>query len=132
MELLFDNEAFLEFRDHVTAKFRGMVPICSGVLPILGPLPMTRFTGRYGDRLPAATQVYTKVLGDDTCVVSDSGVEHATNQCEGLVRGEVSGLRFYTLYGSESTSRIPEDPGRVKSNFMLHVAGDTGYADDTQ
>ena len=51
-QLFFDNKDFFEFEDFLTRKLGVTVPICPGVLPILGTAQIKRFTALCGARLP--------------------------------------------------------------------------------
>ncbi len=105
-QLFFDNRDFFEFRDHLTKRLKVTVPIVPGVLPILSGRQVTKFTQLCGARLPAPFRARLDELGEDDAAVTEFGIEHATRQCEELLKAGVPGLHFYTLNKAHSTSRI--------------------------
>lgn len=131
-QLFFDNADFLEFRDYLTGKLGVTVPICPGVLPILSTPQIKRFTALCGARLPERLQSRLEALGDDAAAVAELGIEHATKQCEQLVRAGVPGLHFYTLNKSEAASRILHNLGLARPGSALPVFGDSPRWGDTQ
>jgi methylenetetrahydrofolate reductase (NADPH) len=104
-QLFFDNNDFFEFRDYLS-KLGVSVPICPGVLPILGAAQIRRFTALCGAKLPAKLLADLERFGDDDAATSEYGIEFATRQCEELVRSGVPGIHFYTLNKTQSTTRI--------------------------
>ncbi len=114
-QLFFDNADFLEFRDYLTAKLGVAVPVCPGILPILGTPQIKRFTALCGARLPAPLLARLEELDGDDASVAALGVEYATRQCEELLRAGVPGLHFYTLNRAEAASRILGNLGLGKA-----------------
>jgi methylenetetrahydrofolate reductase (NADPH) len=105
-QLFFDNDDFYHFHDHLREKLGVTVPIIPGVLPILSRNQTRKFVELCGARLPEPFVARLEALGDDDVAVTEFGIEHATRQCEALLRFGVPGLHFYTLNKAHSTTRI--------------------------
>ena len=110
-QLFFDNKDFLEFRDYLTRALRVNVPICPGVLPILGTAQIKRFTALCGARLPAPLLSELEKLGEDEEAVTQFGIEYASKQCAELLREGAPGLHFYTLNKVPATTQIMKNLG---------------------
>lgn len=104
-QLFFDNQDFLEFRDHMT-KLGSTVPIFPGILPILSSAQIQRFTTMCGARLPAPLLSRLAELAGNDEAATAFGIEYATRQCEELLRAGVAGFHFYTLNKAHSTTAI--------------------------
>ncbi|MCF7762155.1 MAG: methylenetetrahydrofolate reductase [NAD(P)H] [Verrucomicrobia bacterium] len=105
-QLFFDNRDFFLFRDHMAGKLGVTVPIFPGILPILSAKQIKRFTALCGARIPAELLAKLEALGDDDEAVKAFGIDHATLQCEELLREGVPGLHLYTLNKTHSTTQI--------------------------
>jgi len=110
-QLFFDDGDFFTFRDHLVQKLGVTVPIVPGILPILSGRQIKKFTQLCGARMPAAFQSKLDELGDNDTAVAEFGIEHATRQCQELLKGGVPGLHFYTLNKANSTTRIVQNLG---------------------
>lgn len=108
-QLFFDNQDFFEFRDYLTKKVGVTVPICAGILPIMGVAQIKRFTTLCGARLPQSlTEQLDKYVGDDEAA-AEFGIDYASQQCAELLREGVTALHFYTLNKARSTTRIMQN-----------------------
>jgi methylenetetrahydrofolate reductase (NADPH) len=105
-QLFFDNADFFEFRDHVAGKLGVRVPIVPGVIAILNPAQVIKFTGLCGSKIPPPLRAKLDALGNDEEAAIEFGIEYATRQCEELLRAGVPGLHFYTLNKSRSTVQV--------------------------
>lgn len=105
-QLFFDNRDFLEFRDYLVGTLGVRVPITAGILPILSTRQIKRFVSLCGAKLPASLLERLDRYADDDEAVTEVGIEHASRQCEELVREGVAGLHFYTLNKTHSASQI--------------------------
>lgn len=87
------------------------VPIIPGLLPVLSLAQVQRITSLCKAKLP--TQLLEKLgsCSEDAAAQIEIGVEHATRQCEGLLRAGVAGVHFYVLNKSE-----PQNAARVLDN----------------
>jgi methylenetetrahydrofolate reductase (NADPH) len=110
-QLFFDNADFFEFRDFVTGKLGVQIPICPGVLPILSGSQIKKFTTLCGARIPEKMMSRLEELGENDEAVTEFGIEHATKQCEQLLREGAPGIHFYTLNKAHSTTRILKNLG---------------------
>jgi methylenetetrahydrofolate reductase (NADPH) len=113
-QLFFDNEDFLRFREHMAEKLGVNVPIIPGILPILSHGQTKKFVNLCGARLPEPFLQRLDAIGNDDAAVADFGIEHATRQCEELLKSGVPGLHFYTLNKPRSTTRILAALGLAK------------------
>ena len=119
-QLFFDNAAFFEFRDYVVGTLGVSVPIAAGVLPILNKKQIKRFIRLCGATVPPALLTRLDACADDDVAVTELGIEHATAQCEELLREGVEGFHFYTLNKTHSTSRIVRNLGLVDNGATSH------------
>ncbi len=110
-QLFFDNADFFEFRDYVTSKLGVRVPIVPGVIAILNPAQVIKFTQLCGSKIPPPLRTKLDALGNDEAAAIEFGIEYATRQCEELLRAGVPGLHFYTLNKSHSTVRVLKNLG---------------------
>src|SRR3954468_22656093 len=110
-QLFFDNADFFEFRDFMAGKLGVQIPICPGVLPILSGSQIKKFTTLCGARIPEKMMARLEELGENDQAVTEFGIEHATRQCEQLLREGVPGIHFYTLNKAHSTTRILKNLG---------------------
>jgi methylenetetrahydrofolate reductase (NADPH) len=106
-QLFFDNADFFAFRDHLV-KLGVKVPIVPGMIAILNTAQIKKFTELSGARIPQALASKLDELEGDDQAVAEFGIEYAVRQCEGLLRGGVPGLHFYTLNKAPATLRIVE------------------------
>jgi methylenetetrahydrofolate reductase (NADPH) len=113
-QIFFDNQDFFEFRDHLTKQLGVAVPLVPGVLPILSGRQVKKFTQLCGARLPDAFRARLDELGDDDAAVTEFGIEHASRQCQELLKAGVPGLHFYTLNKVRSTGKIMQNLGLVR------------------
>jgi methylenetetrahydrofolate reductase (NADPH) len=113
-QLFFDNDDFFRFHDHMTLKLGAAVPIIPGLLPVLATGQTKRFTALCGAALPEKFLTRLEAFGDDDAAVTEFGIEYATEQSEALLRFGVTGLHFYTLNKSYSTTRIVQNLGLRK------------------
>lgn len=114
-QLFFDNQAFLEFRDHMVKELGVSVPIAAGVLPILSTSQIKRFVALCGATLPRPLLSRLDELANDDEGVIEFGIEYATRQCAELLREGVSGLHFYALNKTRSVARIVRGLGLIGS-----------------
>jgi methylenetetrahydrofolate reductase (NADPH) len=110
-QLFFDNADFFEFRDHVAGRLGVRVPIVPGVIAILNPAQVIKFTQLCGSKIPPSLRTKLDALGNDEEAAIQFGIEYATRQCEELLRAGVPGLHFYTLNKSRSTVQVLKNLG---------------------
>lgn len=104
-QLFFDPADFLRFRDRAAA--RGVrVPIVAGVMPITNAGQVKRFTTLCGARIPTPLESALDRVQNDAEAVVRLGIDHAVAQCQTLLTEGVSGIHFYTLNRSHSTTEI--------------------------
>src|ERR1700722_12189145 len=104
-QLFFDNADFFEFRDYLV-KLGVKIPIVPGIIPIMSPGQIKRFTALCGAKLPAPLLASLEKYGDDDAATAQFGVEYATRQSEELLRAGAPGLHMYTLNKAASTVQI--------------------------
>jgi methylenetetrahydrofolate reductase (NADPH) len=104
-QLFFDPTDFLRFRDR--AMSRGVrVPLVAGVMPITNVGQVKRFTTLCGARIPSLLESALDRAQGDADAVLRLGIDHAIQQCRTLLSEDVSGIHFYTLNRSRSTTEI--------------------------
>jgi methylenetetrahydrofolate reductase (NADPH) len=106
-QLFFDNTDFYRWRDNIHAL--GIkVPLIAGIMPILSVGQIKRFVMMCGAKIPNHLLQKLESLESDPLAVHAAGVEHATAQCEDLIRNGVDGVHFYTLNRSKATVLITQ------------------------
>jgi methylenetetrahydrofolate reductase (NADPH) len=107
-QLFFDNEDYFRFVER--ARAQGIhCPIVAGIMPITNVGQIKRFTQMCGARIPRALLARLEAAEDDAQAVRALGVEHATEQCRGLLQSGAPGIHFYTLNRSTATRTILEN-----------------------
>jgi methylenetetrahydrofolate reductase (NADPH) len=59
-----------------------------------------------GSRFPARLLKRLSDAGNDPTSIRQAGIDHAIEQCQGLIDHNVSGLHLYTLNKSSATREI--------------------------
>jgi len=104
-QLFFDNADFYRYVDDVR-KLGVRVPVVPGILPILSAPQVRRFTALCSSKIPPRLeQLLARVENDDEAAIR-LGIEHATEQCAGLLQFGVPGLHFYSLNKSRSLKAL--------------------------
>jgi len=104
-QLFFDNEFYFAFV--ARARARGItVPIVPGIMPVTNLSQLERFTQMCGATIPQPLYRRLQQAGEDLDAVRQIGIEHALEQCRGLLRRGAPGIHFYTLNQSPSTRAI--------------------------
>ena len=103
-QLFYDNDDYFRFCDSCAAA--GIeIPILPGILPVLSLKQVQRIASLCKAKLPA-TFVSRLQEKDDPEWQYQVGVEHATEQTEGLISAGVPGIHFYVLNKSDATDQI--------------------------
>jgi methylenetetrahydrofolate reductase (NADPH) len=106
-QLFFDNRRYFEFVER--ARRNGITaPIIPGIMPITNASQVERFTVACGATLPFDLAEELDRRRNDPAAVQRLGVEHAIQQCAGLLEGGAPGIHFYTLNRSHATVEIFE------------------------
>jgi methylenetetrahydrofolate reductase (NADPH) len=104
-QLFYDNDDFFAFRDR--CRSIGIeLPIVPGLLPILRLDQIQRITSLCKAKLPRDLVERLAACENDLPGQMQVGIDHATRQCEGLLRDGVPGIHFYVLNRSEATCQI--------------------------
>lgn len=104
-QLFFDNTDYFGFVER--ARAAGIEsPIVPGIMPITNVAQVQRFTKMCGARIPEGLLDRLRPVQDDPGAVMAIGLEHAIEQCRGLLAGGAPGLHFYTLNKSHATRGI--------------------------
>ena len=104
-QLFFDNRFYFDFVQRAVAIGIN-VPIIPGIMPILNVDQIKRFTQMCGASISPSLLDQLEAVQDDAEAVQQCGVDHATQQCRGLLEGGAPGIHFYTLNRSFSTWNI--------------------------
>ncbi|MDH3583188.1 MAG: methylenetetrahydrofolate reductase [NAD(P)H] [Phycisphaerae bacterium] len=120
-QLFFDNRDFYDFRER--CELAGIeVPILAGIMPIASRKGIMRMASLCGARLPARLIRRLNQAGDDDKVVSDIGVDWATQQCRDLLDNQVRGIHLYTLNRCNATVEIYRRLGAEDSEALERLA----------
>jgi len=104
-QLFFDNAHYFRFVDD--ARAAGIdVPITPGIMPITNVSQIERFTKMCGAEIGTELHDRLHAHEDDPAAVMAIGIEHAIEQCRGLLEGGAPGIHFYTLNKSLATRSI--------------------------
>lgn len=104
-QLFFDNDDYFAFVER--ARAQGIdVPIVAGIMPITNLNQVVRFTNLCGSSIPGALLSKLEAAQHDADAVRAIGVEHASEQCRGLLEGGAPGIHFYTLNRSTATLEV--------------------------
>ncbi len=110
-QLFFDNADYFEFNEYMAKKLGVKVPICPGILPIPSNGWMKRFIPLCGAKVPAAVQARLDACSADDEAVQAFGIEHATRQCEELLKFGVPGIHFYSMNKVRPVREIMKNTG---------------------
>jgi methylenetetrahydrofolate reductase (NADPH) len=122
-QLFYDNADFLAFRDRCTATSI-KVPIVPGLLPIQSYAQIKRITSLCKAKLPEMLVSRLERFRDDGDAQIEVGIEHASDQCRGLLAAGVPGFHFYVLNKSGPTCRILANILPGQKNPTLDVCED--------
>ena len=104
-QLFFDNEHYFRFVER--ARAMGITqPVIPGIMPITDVAQVERFTKMCGASLPS--DLMARLEGQSKEDVIKIGVDHAAQQCAGLLAGGAPGIHFYTLNKSPATRMVVE------------------------
>jgi len=110
-QLFFDNHDFFDFRDR--CDLAGInIPIIAGIMPITSAKGIRRMAElAAGAHFPAKLLKALNRAGDNPTAVQHVGIQHAAEQCAGLLDANVDGIHFYTLNQSHATRKVYESLG---------------------
>jgi methylenetetrahydrofolate reductase (NADPH) len=104
-QLFFDNADMLRWRDRLAAA--GVTaPIIAGIMPITNAKQIKRFVSMCGTKIQHDLLLRLEEVEEDEAAVTRIGIDHATHQCEELLREGIGGIHFYTLNKSHATVDI--------------------------
>lgn len=106
-QLFFDNAHYFSFVER--ARAIGVAqPVIPGIMPVTDLAQVSRFTQLCGASIPSSLLKRLQACDGDKSAVLQVGVEHAIQQCRGLLAGGAPGVHFYTLNKSPATRMIVE------------------------
>jgi methylenetetrahydrofolate reductase (NADPH) len=106
-QLFFDNQYYIDFVDNLR-KIGVDVPVIPGIMPILNLKQIKKFTKMCGAKIPKNLMARLEKVQGDPESVYKIGVDHATDQCEKLLKEGAPGVHFYTLNRSRATLSVLE------------------------
>ena len=104
-QLFFDNRFYYGYLDKVR-RAGVQVPVIPGILPILSPQQVKRFTALCRSQIPPAVGRMLAKYENDSEAATQYGIELATQQCQDLIKQGVPGIHFYCLNRSRSVKTI--------------------------
>lgn len=104
-QLFFDNDKFYTYID-LLDKNGISVPVVPGIMPIISYKQVERMTSMARISVPVKLAENLEKYKDSPDDMKKFGIEFASRQCSELIDYGVSGLHFYTLNKSYSTSKI--------------------------
>jgi methylenetetrahydrofolate reductase (NADPH) len=103
-QLFFENRLYFDFV--AACRAAGIeTPILPGIMPITSIHQLDTFTSMCGASVPPTLRDRLDDCRSDAEVVS-VGIEHALEQCQGLLAGGAPGIHFYTLNRSPATRTV--------------------------
>lgn len=111
-QLFLNNLYYFDFVERAR-KIGIQVPIIPGIMPVTHGPQIEKFSKMCGAEIPHRVREAIARFGDDQASIMKFGIEHATRQCEELLRGGAPGLHFYTLNQSLATREIYKNLGLV-------------------
>ncbi|MDP3920990.1 MAG: methylenetetrahydrofolate reductase [NAD(P)H] [Candidatus Omnitrophota bacterium] len=112
-QLFFDNDDYFSFVDRV--REAGIdLPIVPGIMPVTHGPQIKKFAEMCGAKIPPAMRDAIGRYGDDQDSVQSYGIEHASKQCEKLLKEGAPGIHFYTLNKSQATTEIYRNLGAAR------------------
>jgi methylenetetrahydrofolate reductase (NADPH) len=121
-QLFFDNQRYFEFVER--ARRCGItVPIVPGIMPITNVSSLERMTVTCGASLPFDLAAEFDRRRNDPAAVLQLGIQHAVQQCIGLLNGGAPGIHFYTLNRSHATVEIYQTLQRLGLTGQAASAG---------
>ena len=112
-QLFFSNSDFFRFEEECR-KREITVPLVAGIMPVTNGKQIERFSQMCGASIPSQLKAVMERYGDDNESIAKFGVEHASRQCEELIKHGISGIHFYTLNKSTATTEIYKNLGLHK------------------
>ncbi|MDP6559396.1 MAG: methylenetetrahydrofolate reductase [NAD(P)H] [Candidatus Binatia bacterium] len=104
-QLFFEPRDYFDFVERA-GKVGIKAPIVPGIMPVTNVAQIKRFTQMCGAKLPSPLLAKLEAVDGDPKAVAQVGIEHATRQCQELLRGGAPGIHFYTLNKSHATRTI--------------------------
>lgn len=95
-QLFFDNRYFYDFMDKALASGIN-IPVCAGVMPILGKSQVERMVYMCCASLPSAIVRLLNKYENDPTSLRSAGIEYAANQCWELSENGVADVHIYTM-----------------------------------
>ena len=107
-QLFFDNEKFFSYVEAV--RDAGInIPVIPGIMPVISYKQVERMTSLAKISVPPALKYRIEKYKDNADDMKKFGIDFASEQCDELIDAKVTGLHFYTLNKSYSTSQILEN-----------------------
>ena len=104
-QMFFDNQKLFEYLDVLERKNID-IPVIAGIMPILNYSQINKFLSMAKVTLPKKLKNQLEKYQDDSNSIKEIGIDFASEQCEELISQNISGLHFYTLNKSYSTTKI--------------------------
>lgn len=109
-QLFFENDHYFRFVE--SCRKSGIkVPILPGIMPVLSYRQIRRFTEMCGATLPAPLLQKLEGVKDQPADVEKTGIEWASTQIDGLVRGGAPGFHLYILNRAHAALALTEALG---------------------
>lgn len=104
-QLFFDNDKFFSYIELLDKKGIN-VPVIPGVMPVISFKQVERMTSMAKVSVPPVLISGLEKYKNNPDDIKKFGIEFASSQCSNLIEYGVTGLHFYTLNKSYSTSKI--------------------------
>jgi len=115
-QLFYDNKYFYSFIENAS-KIGVTIPIIPGIMPILNYKNLQMMTQLSGAKIPNFLKQKLENNKDDPEEIKAIGIEHAINQCKGLI-GKVPCIHFYTMDKWESIQYILEELSEINKPLL--------------
>jgi methylenetetrahydrofolate reductase (NADPH) len=107
-QLFFDNQDYFQYVERLRAMGVSL-PVQPGIWLLTDYAQIKKISGLCGAKLPAELVKQLEPIKDDKERVAQIGIDHATRQCEELLKKGAPGIHFYVINKSQFVQVVLEN-----------------------